>query len=89
MLDNLPAPAMIILLEVVIYPGSSWEQYYRLGKNLPFSGILYLNSRSALMFHAIAVIPAMTTPIIAVFAFQLAGCAYQPPAGDQTCLGYL
>ena len=21
--------------------------------------------------------------------FQLAGCAYQPPAGDQTCLGYL
>ncbi|KAI8629565.1 ribonuclease III domain-containing protein [Xylariaceae sp. FL1651] len=25
----------------------------------------------------------------AVFAFQLAGWAYQPPAGDQTCLGYL
>lgn len=40
------------------------------------------------MFHAIAVIPIMTTPITAVFAFQLAGCAYHPPAGDQTCLGY-
>lgn len=41
------------------------------------------------MFHAIAVIPKITTPITAVFAFQLAGCAYHPPAGDQTCLGYL
>ena len=41
------------------------------------------------MFHAIAVIPKTTTPITAVFAFQLAGCAYHPPAGDQTCLGYL
>lgn len=41
------------------------------------------------MFHTIAVSPNMTTPIIAVFAFQLAGCAYHPPAGDQTCLGYL
>lgn len=26
---------------------------------------------------------------MAVLAFQLAGWAYQPPAGDQTCLGYL
>jgi hypothetical protein len=25
----------------------------------------------------------------AVLRFQLAGWAYQPPAGDQTCLGYL
>lgn len=25
----------------------------------------------------------------AVFAFQFFGCEYQPPAGDQTCLGYL
>ncbi|KAI1334861.1 ribonuclease III domain-containing protein [Xylariaceae sp. FL0016] len=25
----------------------------------------------------------------AVFAFQFLGCVYQPPAGDQTCLGYL
>lgn len=41
------------------------------------------------MFHAIAVIPMTTTPITAVLAFQLAGCPYHPPAGDQTCLGYL
>lgn len=26
---------------------------------------------------------------MAVLAFQLAGWAYQPPAGDQTSLGYL
>lgn len=25
----------------------------------------------------------------AVLAFQFAGWAYQPPAGDQTCFGYL
>ncbi|KAI1302940.1 ribonuclease III domain-containing protein [Xylaria venustula] len=31
----------------------------------------------------------MTAAKTAVLAFQLAGCAYQPPAGDQTCLGYL
>lgn len=41
------------------------------------------------MFHAMAVIPITTAPITAVFAFQLAGCEYHPPAGDQTCLGYL
>ena len=41
------------------------------------------------MLHATDVIPNMTTIIIAVFAFQLAGCAYHPPAGDQTCFGYL
>lgn len=41
------------------------------------------------MLHAIAVIPITTAPIIAVFAFQLAGCPYHPPAGDQTCFGYL
>lgn len=27
--------------------------------------------------------------MITVLAFQLAGWAYQPPAGDQTSLGYL
>lgn len=32
--------------------------------------------------------PAMTPPMIMVFPFQLCGCPYQPPAGDQTCLGY-
>ena len=41
------------------------------------------------MLNAIAVIPRTTTPIIAVLAFQLAGCAYHPPDGDQTCFGYL
>ncbi|KAI8953732.1 ribonuclease III domain-containing protein [Xylaria longipes] len=33
--------------------------------------------------------PTMRPMKTAVLAFQLAGCAYQPPAGDQTCLGYL
>lgn len=41
------------------------------------------------MLQTIAVMPMMTTPMTAVFAFQLAGCAYHPPDGDQTCLGYL
>lgn len=36
-----------------------------------------------------AVSPTTTAPKTAVFFFQLDGCAYQPPAGDQTCLGYL
>ena len=36
-----------------------------------------------------AVMPTQTRPTIAVLRFQLGGCAYQPPAGDQTCLGYL
>jgi len=31
----------------------------------------------------------MTAPKTAVFAFQFFGWEYQPPAGDQTCLGYL
>lgn len=31
----------------------------------------------------------MVAPMTAVFCFQLAGWAYHPPAGDQTCLGYL
>jgi hypothetical protein len=51
------------------------------------SGILYLCSLSALTLHAIAVIPTTTPSMIAVFARQFLGCAYQPPAGDQTCLG--
>lgn len=63
--------------------------YYRLGKNRPSSGNLVLVSRSALSFHINPVRPMMTAPITAVFAFQFDGCEYQPPAGDQTCLGYL
>lgn len=63
--------------------------HYRLGKKRPGSGNLVLYSRSALMLQTTAVMPAMTSPMTAVLAFQLAGCAYHPPAGDQTCLGYL
>lgn len=63
--------------------------HYRLGKNLPFSGNLSRYSLSALTFHIIAVMPSTTAPMIAVFAFQFEGCVYQPPDGDQTCLGYL
>ena len=63
--------------------------YYLLGKNLPCSGNLVLISRSALTLHVKVQMPAMTAAMMAVLAFQLAGCAYQPPDGDQTCLGYL
>ncbi len=63
--------------------------HYRLGKKRPGSGNLVLYSRSALMLQTTAVMPKMTSPMTAVLAFQLAGCAYHPPAGDQTCLGYL
>jgi hypothetical protein len=63
--------------------------YYRLGKNLFDSGILSRYSFSALTLQTMAVIPTRTAPKTAVLAFQFAGCAYQPPAGDQTCLGYL
>lgn len=62
---------------------------YRLGKKRPGSGILSRYSRSALMPKAMAATPMMKAPIMAVLAFQLAGWAYQPPAGDQTSLGYL
>ncbi len=47
-------------------------------------GIRSLCSLSALTLHTIATIPAMSPLKIAVFCFQFAGCAYQPPAGDQT-----
>lgn len=53
------------------------------------SGILYLCSLSALKFHAIAVTPKTTPSMMAVFARQFLGWAYQPPEGDQMCLGYL
>lgn len=62
---------------------------YRLGKNRPGSGILSRCSRSALMPKATAAMPITTAPMMAVLALQLAGWAYQPPAGDQTSLGYL
>lgn len=46
-------------------------------------------SLSALTLQAIATTPTTTDAMTAVLAFQFAGCAYQPPAGDQMCLGYL
>lgn len=63
--------------------------YYRLGKNLCGSGILSRYSRFALTIQAMPTMLARTAPMTAVLAFQFAGWAYQPPAGDQTCLGYL
>ena len=86
---DLFAPTMVFrrLVQIDPFCGQKRGTYYRLGKNLPFSGIRGLTSLSAPMFQAMAVIPMTTTPITAVFAFQFAGCAYHPPAGDQTCLG--
>lgn len=65
------------------------ETYYLLGKNRPGSGILLRYSSSPSIFHTIAVMPITARPAMAVLRFQLAGCAYQPPEGDQTCFGYL
>ena len=87
-LDNLLTPASKNQHHIVISPFSTGT-YYRLGKNLPSSGNFVRTSLSALSFHIIAVSPTITTPNTAVFAFQFEGCEYQPPAGDQTCLGYL
>ena len=63
--------------------------YYRLGKNRWRSGILSRYSRFALSIQAMPTMLPRARPTTAVLAFQLAGWAYQPPAGDQTCLGYL
>jgi hypothetical protein len=41
------------------------------------------------MDQATAVMPKTVASITAVLTFQFLGCVYQPPAGDQTCLGYL
>jgi hypothetical protein len=64
-----------------------FETYRRLAYHCPGSGLCAQVSRSALNFQVTATMPAMTTPAIRVLARQLEGCAYQPPAGDQTCLG--
>ena len=50
---------------------------------------MYLTSFSALTCHTTAEIPNMHRPAMMVLNLQLAGDAYQPPAGDQTCFGYL
>jgi hypothetical protein len=87
--------AMICLLQLCLVSSNGfgiqreWPSYYRLGKNRPCSGILSRYSRLALIVQAIPTMLASTRPTTAVLPFQLAGWAYQPPAGDQTCLGYL
>lgn len=63
------------------------QTYYRLGKNAFRSGILFLCSLCADTLQATAVQAAMTKPKTIVFDFQFCGCAYHPPAGDQTCFG--
>jgi hypothetical protein len=63
--------------------------YYRLGKKRPCSGILSRYSRLALTIQTMPTMLLRTRPMTAVLPFQLLGWAYQPPAGDQTCLGYL
>ena len=63
--------------------------YYRLGCHSQDSGLRAQVSRSALNFQVTATIPNMTAPAMSVFPLQFAGWAYQPPAGDHTCLGYL
>jgi hypothetical protein len=70
-------------------PPPSGLAYYRLGKKRPCSGILSRYSRFALTIQAMPTMLPRTRPMTAVLALQLAGWEYQPPAGDQTCLGYL
>lgn len=42
----------------------------------------------ALNIQVAVVIMKITAPKAAVFDFQFDGWQYQPPDGDQTCLGY-
>lgn len=95
-LFQLPVPAadgsLVSMLACSASPrdvSSDGETYFRLGYQPPGSGLRANSSRSALNFHVTATMAAMTAPATIVLPFQLAGCAYQPPAGDQTCLGYL
>ena len=87
MLDNLFAPPVSSLSLIRTLSLVVGDPYHRLGKKLPSSGKVVLNSRSALTLHVKAQIPTIIVAMTAVLAFHLAGCAYQPPAGDQTCLG--
>lgn len=89
MFYDLPAPAKDVYQYPDSLPPRSQSAHYRLGKKRPGSGNLSLYSRSALMLQVIVTMPMITMPMTAVLAFQLAGCAYHPPDGDQTCLGYL
>lgn len=63
------------------------QTYYRLGYHSPGRGLCAQVSLSALNFQVTATMAAMTAPAMIVLPFQLAGWVYQPPAGDQTCLG--
>lgn len=87
MLDDLLAPAESLLVWYSIFRRG--RAYYRLGKKRPSSGILSRCSSLALSIQTPARTPDITAPMTKVLAFQFAGWAYQPPAGDQTCLGYL
>lgn len=89
MFYDLLAPTGVAGQHTFTLARSNEAAHYRLGKKRSGSGNLVLVSRSALMLHTIAVMPKMTPVMTAVFAFQLAGWAYHPPEGDQTCLGYL
>lgn len=86
-LNNLLAPAGSLLAPYSV----SWCRcaYYRLGKKRPSSGILSRYSRLAPSIQTEPTMPTSAVPIIKVLAFQFPGWAYQPPAGDQTCFGYL
>jgi hypothetical protein len=92
---NLASCSLICLLQLRYRQFSSGGgaarlgSYYRLGKNRPGSGILSRYSWSAENFQTIATTMTIPAPAMAVLAFQFAGWQYQPPAGDQTCFGYL
>ncbi|KAF8426940.1 ribonuclease III domain-containing protein, partial [Tirmania nivea] len=61
----------------------------RLGNALSLSGKRSLCSSFALKLHTTMARPAIVAPMMAVLDLQLLGREYQPPVGDQTCLGYL
>ena len=84
---DLTAPAVVIVSMWSIGGVRVGFMYYLLGKKRPCSGILYLCSRSALRLKKTPATRTTERPMTAVLAFQFLGCEYQPPAGDQTCLG--
>ena len=93
-----PTSALLTLLRVrgsastncttlVCHLAKREQAHCRDGQKSSGPGILGLSSSSALILNDNPMNPMITTDMIAVLAFQFAGCPYQPPAGDQTCFG--
>jgi len=74
-----------------VYESASFLSRYCFAHNIEgmgFVGSTYLHSFSALTCQTPYVTARIPANAIAVLAFQFDGRVHQPPAGDQTSLGY-